>query len=141
MYICSANSSTNTKIQDTNDFLRKLNKIEKIPDNSSVVSIDVRSLYTSIPNSEGTKKFLENFSKRTVATKLITSFLSIILMLNNFVSNCQNWLQIKGCTMGTICVEAYANSFMDHFERKYIYPFLEGFSLSYLRSIDGTFSI
>ena len=28
--------------------------------------------------------------------------------------------------MGTICAPAYANIFMDHFERKYIYPFLEG---------------
>ena len=37
--------------------------------------------------------------------------------------------------MGTICAPAYANIFMDHFEGKYIYKFLEGFPLRYLRLI------
>ena len=61
-----------------------------------------------------------NFSRRTVGTKVITTFLSLILTLNNFLFNCKNYLQIKGCVMGTICAPAYANIFMDHFERKYI---------------------
>ena len=39
--------------------------------------------------------------------------------------------------METICTPAYANIFMDHFERKYIYSFLEGLSLSYLRFNDN----
>ena len=43
--------------------------------------------------------------------------------------------------MGTICAPTYANFFMDHFERKYIYPFLEGLSLSYLRVIDDILCI
>ena len=43
--------------------------------------------------------------------------------------------------MGTICKPAYANIFMDHFEKKYIYPFLEGLSLSYVRFIDDIFFI
>ena len=38
--------------------------------------------------------------------------------------------------MGTILAPAYAKIFVDHFERKYIYPFLEGLSLSYLRFND-----
>ena len=32
-------------IQDTSDFLQKINKTEKIPNNSYLVSLDVRSLY------------------------------------------------------------------------------------------------
>ena len=52
-------------IQDTNDFLRKINKIEKIPDNSYLLSLDVRSLYTSI---KAIKRSLESFPERTVAT-------------------------------------------------------------------------
>ena len=43
--------------------------------------------------------------------------------------------------MGTICAPAYANIFMDHFERKYIYPFLEGLLLSYLIFNDDIFFI
>ena len=87
------------------------------------------------------KTSLENFPRRTVATKVITTFLSLILTLNKFVFNCKNYFQIKGCAMGIFFAPAYANIFMDHFERKYIYPFLEGFSLSYLRFIDVIFFI
>ena len=43
--------------------------------------------------------------------------------------------------MGTNCVPAYANIFMDHFERKHVYPFLEGLSRSYLRFVDDIFFI
>ena len=80
-------------MQDTSDFARKIYTIETIPDNSYLVSMDVRSLYKSIPNSIGIKELktsLENFPKRTVATKVITTFLSLILTLSNFVFNCKN---------------------------------------------------
>ena len=106
--------------------------------------MDVRSLHTSISNSEGMKAVktsLENFLRRIVATKVISTFLSLILTLNNFVFNCKNYLQTKGCATETICAPAYANIFKDHFERKYIYPFLEGISLSYLRFIDDIFFV
>ena len=43
--------------------------------------------------------------------------------------------------MGTICAPPYANIFMDHFEKKYTYPFLQGLSLIYLRFIDDIFFI
>ena len=94
-----------------------------MPDNLYLVSLDVRSLYASIPNSEGIKAVktsLENFPRRTVAAKVITNFLSLTLTINNFVFDCKNYLQTKGCAMGTILAPAYANMFMDHFERKYV---------------------
>ena len=43
--------------------------------------------------------------------------------------------------MGTICAPSYGNIFMDHFERKFIYPFIKTFSLIYLRFIDDIFFI
>ena len=45
--------------------------------------------------------------------------------------------------MGTNCATSYANAsgFMDHFERKYISPFLRGHSLTYLRFINDIFFI
>ena len=43
--------------------------------------------------------------------------------------------------MGTICAPSYANIFMDHFEKKLIYPFIKGLSLIYLRFIDDIFFI
>ena len=86
--------------------------------------------YNNIPNAEGIKSVetsLGKYSKRTASTKVITTFLALILTLNNFIFNFKNYLQIKGCAMGTICAPSYANIFMDHFERKFIYPFIKTF--------------
>ena len=40
-------------VQDTSDFISKLKAVETVPDNSHLVPLDVKSLYTNIPNSEG----------------------------------------------------------------------------------------
>ena len=40
-------------IKDTNDFLCKLNKIKKLPDDAIMVTIDVVGLYPSIPTKKG----------------------------------------------------------------------------------------
>ena len=80
-------------MQDTSDILRKINTTETIPDNSYLVSLNVRPFYTSIPNYDGIKAVktsLEKFLRRTVATKIITSFLLLILTLSNFVFNCES---------------------------------------------------
>ena len=71
-------------IQDTTDFLRKINQIDFVPENSYLVSQDVKSLYSNIPNAEGIKSVktsLEKFSKRTASTKVITTFLTLITTL------------------------------------------------------------
>ena len=68
-------------IKNKSDFLRKVNKKETVPDNSYLVSLDVRSLYTNIANCEGIKAVktsLENFPRRTVAIETLTTFLSLI---------------------------------------------------------------
>ena len=91
---------------------QKINADEFVPDNSYLVSRDVKLLYTSSLNAEGikaAKKSLDNHPKRIVATKGITTFLALILTLNNFIFNSANYLQTKGCAMGTICAPSYAN--------------------------------
>ena len=57
--------------------------------------MDVRSLYTNIPNTAGisaVKRAFANYSRKTTSTKVITTFLALILTLNNFVFNCINYL-------------------------------------------------
>ena len=76
-----------------------------------------------------------------MATKVITTLLALILTLNNFVLNWKHYLQIKGFTMGTICVPSYANISTDHFEKEYMYPFFQGTQLIYLRCNDDIFFI
>ena len=48
------------------------------------------------------KTSLDNFPKKAITTKVVTTFQSLIITLSNFVFNCQNNLQIKGSAMGTI---------------------------------------
>ena len=107
-------------VKEASDFLRKLNAVEYVPDNSYLASLD-----TSIPNAEGIKavrKSLDNHPNQTVTTMVITTFLAIILTLNNFMFNSRNYLQTKGGAMGTICAPSYTNIFMDHFEKKTYIP-------------------
>ena len=107
-------------VRDTTDFLQKLDKVKNIPNDCFLVTLDVKSLYTNIPNNEGIKAVREaydNHPNKTVATKVIITFLSLILTLNNFVFNSINYLQIMGCAMGTICASAYSNIFMAQFEK------------------------
>ena len=63
---------------------------ETVRDNSYLVLLNVKSLYTSIPNSEGVKAVktsLDNFPRRTIATRVIKTFLSSNVTLKNFLFN------------------------------------------------------
>ena len=86
--------------------------------------MDVRSLYTNIPNNEGIQAVREklNDSPSRLPSRVITTFLMLILSLNNFIFNGINYLQTKGCAMGTKCAPTYANIFMGKFEETHIYP-------------------
>ena len=77
-------------VKDTQYFLKKLEKVKDIPHESLLVTLDVKSLYTNIPNNEGTKAVKESYDKykeKTVFTKVIITFLSLILFLSNFLFN------------------------------------------------------
>ena len=105
---------------------------------------DILSLYTSIPNNEGiaaTKKRYDNYIHKTLPTKIIATFLALILTLINFVFNSNFYLQIKGCAMSTICAPAYANIFMAEIEQKYIYPLIKDKSIIFLRYKCDTFMV
>ena len=102
--------------------------IEKIPDNSHLVFLDVRSLYAIIPNSKGIKAVKTYFifrklSKKNISYKSNHYFSIVNFDVNNFVFNCKNYLQTTGWAMRTICTPVYANISIDYFEGKYIYPF------------------
>ena len=96
------------------------NKIDHsaVPPNSFLAIMDVKSLYTSIPNNKGiasVKKKYGHYPNKTILTKIITTFLALILTLNSLIFNSKFYLQIKGCAMGTICAPSYANIFMSDF--------------------------
>ena len=84
--------STNSGVKDANHFINKVTNFS-VPVNPVLVTMDVRSLYMSVSNKGS-----------AATTKIITTFLALILTLNNFA-------------ISTICAPAFANIFMDKFEQ------------------------
>ena len=112
-------------VKDTTDFIKKIEAIDHVSDVSYLVSLDVCSLYTNILHKEGIETVKQKLkkSKPSISIKVILTFLKLILRLNNFVFNGINYLQKKGCTIGTKCAPSYANIFVGWFEEKFIFHF------------------
>ena len=72
---------------------------------------------------------------------VIISLLTLVLTWNNFKFNNENYLQILGCSIGTICAPQYDNISMATFETYYIYPVFTGKCPLYLRLTDDIFGI
>ena len=104
--------------------------------------MDVRSLYTNIRHEEGINAVRNTMhSINPTRSRIVTTFLLLILTLNNFVFNGINYLRQIGCAMGTKCAPTYANLFMGQFEGKHIYPKILNKVHIYLRYIDDIFFI
>jgi hypothetical protein len=85
-----------------------------------LVTMDVTSLYTNIPNDEGIEACREVWDSRAIklpSTKSLVKLLEHVLKLNNFMFNDENYLQVSGTAMGTKIVPSYANIFMGRLER------------------------
>ena len=81
-------------IQDTSDFLRKLGDLKDIPSEASLVTLDVCSLYTNIPNLEGLNAAYDALgSSRDESLK--PSNLSLMELLNQVLTlNDIQWLEL-----------------------------------------------
>ena len=107
--------SLKSYVKDTTDFINKINTLGELPEESYLVTMDVKALYTNIPNKEGLQALKEAFDKeqhKSIATTVIVTLMTLILTLNNFVLNEKNYLQIKG---------------------RYVHPHLRIFSCSSLK--------
>ena len=82
-------------VKDSTDSIRKANSMEKIPDNSIVLTMDVRSLYTNIPNKEGIEAVETTLKRKNIGTRIISTFLRLVLTLNNFVFNSKTTYRLK----------------------------------------------
>ena len=121
-----------------------MNHIGELPENSYLVTMDAKALYTNIPSDEGLQALKETLDKKqhkSVATNVIVTLMSLILTLNNFIFNDKNYLQVKRFAMGTISAPPFANIFMGKFEDTHIYPLIQQFCKLYFRYIDDLFLI
>ena len=92
-----------------------------VPENIILVSMDVTSLYTNIPQEEGITtvcNVYERFhnNKPPIPTHFLIDMLRLILKENSFQFNGKNYLQIHGTAMGTKMVVSFANLFMSAVE-------------------------
>ena len=135
-------------IQDTTHFLRTLRGFAgKIPQNSFLVTFDVKSLYTNIPHDEGIaccSTALQEFYGQSLPLplKYMLQFIVFILKKNYFKFRDTFYLQIHGTAMGSPFAPNYANIFMDYIERRILDSAPDNKKpILWLRFIDDIFAI
>ena len=100
----------------------RIEAVDHVSDDSYLFSLEVCSLCRDIPHKDGIEAVKQKLkkSKTSISIKVILSYLKLISTLKNFVFNGINYLQKKGCTMGTKCAPSCANYFISSFDEKFI---------------------
>ncbi|XP_041417033.1 uncharacterized protein LOC121393210 [Xenopus laevis] len=110
-------------LRDTTHLLNKLREIQ-MPDNNFILAtLDVQSLYTSIPHEEGIQTCRERLEQDNLEPRLIeflVTLLQIVLTRNYFRYGSLFYEQIQGTAMGANMAPSYANIFMTAFEKQYV---------------------
>jgi hypothetical protein len=89
-----------------------MESMNPLPSGTILVSMDVTSLYTNIPHSDGIESCREAWDQRAVKeppTEYLVQLLTLVLKHNNFTFNGEHFLQINGTAMGTKMAPSYAN--------------------------------
>ena len=134
---------TKSYVKDTQYFISRLKTVRKLPENALLVTLDMPSLYTNIPNREGilaVAAHLRQDRTKDPVTPYILQLLELVLHSMNFTFNEHHYLQTGGTAMGTALAPNYAKLVMDRFETKA----LDGWPLKptlWLRFIDDIFMI
>ena len=130
--------------KESTDFITFI-KRTKVPENAILVSMDVTSLYTNIPQEEGIYIVCnahESYylGESPISTQYLKRALELILQENSFQFTGKDYLQTHGTAMGTKMAVSFANIFMGKAEsqilsRSALKP------LAWKRYIDDIFSI
>ena len=131
-------------LKDTTDFINYIGNT-KVPADVILVSMDVTSLYTNVPQEEGIHtvcRAYETFciNKPPIPTRLLEQALRLILQENSFQFNGKNYLQTHGTAMGTKMAVALSNIFTSKVETD-ILSQSERKPLVWKRFIDDIFSL
>ena len=113
--------TTKSYVRDTQHFIKRIKEIGPLPEGTKLVTLDVSSLYTNIPNHEGIQAVAHHIRQDQNKQKIgpfIIRLLRLVLHSMNFEFNGDHYLQIGGTAMGTALAPNYANLFMDRFETK-----------------------
>jgi hypothetical protein len=133
-----------TFVQDSSHALRILNNLHLDGTSNLLFTIDVTSLYTSIPHNEGLaalRYHLERRTNKTPSTDTILRLTELVLNLNNFSFEDQHYLQTKGVAMGSKAGCGYACLFVGHFEERVLSSYTGAIPRLFKRYIDDVFGI
>ncbi|XP_073237462.1 uncharacterized protein [Porites lutea] len=136
--------SQKSYLKDTTDFVNFIER-RNLPEEVFLVSLDVASLYTNIPQEEGIntvcKAYQTFYGENTpIPTQSLRKILDLILQENSFEFNGKNYLQTHGTAMGTKMAVAFANIFMSAVETE-ILNLSKTKPLEWKRYIDDIFSL
>ena len=107
-----------TYLQDTPDFLRTIERINKGPrlsQNAILVTLDVKALFTNIKHTDGLQCLQEQLEERNqpeVPSDYILKLMELLLHQNIFSFHDTLWKQEVGAAMGSKPIPSYANIFM-----------------------------
>jgi hypothetical protein len=102
-------------IRDTQDFISKIVNGKPRKPGTLLVTLDVTSLYTNIPNEDGIAAIatlLNDSPDPDMPTPFLLKLLKLVLSKNYFIFNGEYYLQIGGTAMGTKLAPSYACSFL-----------------------------
>jgi hypothetical protein len=116
-YIKEAGTLHETYLQDTPDFLRHIEEINKTGnlEKSLLVTMDVIGLFTNIPKEDGieaVRNTLEAKQEPEINTEFILRILTLVLENNIMEFDSEYYKQEIGAPMGQGQVPPYANIFM-----------------------------
>ncbi|XP_073210127.1 uncharacterized protein [Lepidochelys kempii] len=112
-------TSTPSYLQNTTDFLRKLQFIGDLPENTLLATMDVEAPYTNIPHKDGLQA-IRNSTPDNVTANQVAELCDFVLTHNYFRFGDNIYLQVSGTAMGTHMAPQYANIFMADLEQHFL---------------------
>ncbi len=132
-------------VKDITHFVKKVQYIGQVPNNTLLVILNVVSLYTNIPHHEAlvtVSRLLH--AKRSPSLKPsnqdLIRLLTLVLSLNHLESNNTFWTQRGGVAICSKVSPTVANLSVEDFEIKYVYSYHLQTSI-WLRYIDDIFLV
>uniref|UniRef100_A0A8C4VK70 Reverse transcriptase domain-containing protein n=1 Tax=Gopherus evgoodei TaxID=1825980 RepID=A0A8C4VK70_9SAUR len=101
-------TSTPSYLRDTTDFLRKLQCIGDLPENTILATMDVEAVFTNIPHTDRIQA-VRNSIPDDATAQLAAELCPFILTHNYFKFDDNIYLQISGTAMGPRMAPQYAN--------------------------------
>ena len=113
-------------LKDTSDFLRKIQSLPPLPENSILCTMDVVGLYPNIPHEGGlkaTENALNRRDDKSLTTDSLMELANLALKNNFFEHNSKIYKQVQGTAIGAKFAPSYAIIFMGEFEERAINSF------------------